>query len=71
MEAFHESELDYRERLDWALIALFHKPHVLAASGRRYLCLVQSDNPELHFGRVGGLEPGWNPQEWFDKDRGL
>jgi hypothetical protein len=172
MAAFHESELNYRERLDWALlqcgpIALFHKPHVLAASalwlkqhgyviseadcgscasetdvlntigqtlgfpeglnpildslnddfyniqapkdggyalvlirfdrvakklpgvaeevlnilanasrdqmlfGRRFLCLVQSDNPELHFGPVGGLAPCWNPQEWLDKDRGL
>ena len=37
MAAFHESESNYRERLDWALlqcgpIALFHKVHVLAAS---------------------------------------
>ncbi len=39
--------------------------------GRRFLCLVQSDNPELHFGPVGGLAPCWNPQEWLDKDRGL
>jgi Barstar (barnase inhibitor) len=172
MAAFHESELNYRERLDWALlqcgpIALFHKPHVLAAFalwlkqhgyviaeadcgscdsktallnticqalgvpegpnpnldsfndecrnievpedggsslvllrfdrvtkrlpeiaeqvldilanasrdqllfGRRFLCLVQSDNPQVHFGPVGGLVPCWNPQEWLDKDRGL
>jgi len=39
--------------------------------GRRFLYLVQSNNPELHFGPVGGLEPRWNPQEWLDKDRGL
>jgi hypothetical protein len=172
MAAFRESELNYRERLDWALlqcgpIALFHKRDILAASvewlrehsyviaeadcgccdskaavlntigqalgflegpnpnldafnddfynievpedggyalvllrfervakklpgiaeqvldilanasrdkllfGRRFLCLVQSDNPELQFGPVGGLKPWWNPQEWLDKDRGL
>src|ERR1700730_9704573 len=37
MAAFYESDLNYRERLDWALlqngpIALFHEPHVLAAA---------------------------------------
>src|SRR6267378_3945299 len=162
MAAFHDSEVNYRERLDWALlqcgpIALFHETRVLAAYvqwlkqygyviaeancvscdsktailntigqalgfpegpnpnldsfnddcrhikvpedggyalvllrfdriakklpglaeqvldilanasrdqllfGRQFLCLVQSNNPDLHFGPVGGLEPRWNP----------
>ena len=39
--------------------------------GRRFICLVQSDNPRLTFGPVGGRPPTWNPGEWFNKDRGL
>jgi RNAse (barnase) inhibitor barstar len=39
--------------------------------GRRLLILVQSDDPEIQFGRVGGLAPRWNQREWFNKDRGL
>jgi hypothetical protein len=52
--------------------------HILAGSawdkllfGRRLICLVQSDNPRLSFGPVGGRAPMWNPREWFNKDRGL
>jgi hypothetical protein len=39
--------------------------------GRRLICLVQSDDPRLTFGPVGGRAPTWNPREWFNKDRGL
>jgi hypothetical protein len=39
--------------------------------GRRLICLVQSDNPRLTFGPVGGRAPTWNSREWFNKDRGL
>lgn len=39
--------------------------------GRRLICLVQSDDPRLTFGSVGGHAPMWNPREWFSKDRGL
>lgn len=39
--------------------------------GRRFLCLVQSDDPRLNFGPVGGFDPTWNPCEWFNRDRGL
>lgn len=37
--------------------------------GRRLLCLVQSDDPWVQFGRVGGREPWWNAQEWARSDR--
>ncbi len=39
--------------------------------GRRLICLVQSDDPWLTFGPVGGHAPMWNPREWSNKDRGL
>jgi len=37
--------------------------------GRRLMCLVQSDDPWIQFGLVGGREPWWNPREWFNADR--
>ena len=39
--------------------------------GRRLICLVQSDDPRLDFGPVGGRAPMWNPREWLFQDRGL
>ena len=38
-------------------------------TGQRLICLVQSDNPELYFDKVGGYNPTWNGQEWFTADR--
>lgn len=37
--------------------------------GRRFLCLVQSNDPWIQFGPVGGHEPCWNSQEWLNADR--
>jgi hypothetical protein len=37
--------------------------------GRRFLCLVRSEDPSIHFGRVGGHDPWWNECEWFKADR--
>jgi len=28
-------------------------------------------DPEIDFEDLGGLSAEWNPDEWFDKDRGL
>jgi hypothetical protein len=39
--------------------------------GRRLLILVQSDDPKIQFGLVGGEAPMWNRREWSLKDRGL
>ncbi|MFP5234374.1 MAG: barstar family protein [Acidobacteriota bacterium] len=39
--------------------------------GKRLLILIQSDDPKIEFGRVGGQAPTWNHREWFNKDRGL
>ncbi len=38
-------------------------------TGRRFLALVQSDDPRVRFERVGALPVTWNPKEWLDSDR--
>ena len=40
-------------------------------TGRRFLALVQSDDPRLHFERVGAVPVNWNQLEWTEADRGL
>ncbi|NUQ28297.1 MAG: barstar family protein [Acidobacteriaceae bacterium] len=39
--------------------------------GRRLLILVQSDDPQIEFGRLGGVAAWWNQREWLNKNRGL
>jgi len=39
-------------------------------TGRRFLALVQSDDPRIRFERVGAMPVTWNPREWLDADRG-
>jgi len=39
--------------------------------GRRLIILVQSGDPDIRFGPVGGQPPRWNQREWFNKDRGV
>ena len=33
--------------------------------GRRLICLVQTDNPELSFDDLGAEPASWNPHEWL------
>jgi hypothetical protein len=40
-------------------------------TGRRFLGLVQSDDPRIKFERVGAVPVVWNPREWLDSDRGI
>ena len=37
--------------------------------GHKLICLIQSIDPDLHFSKLGGLNPVWNAAEWFDKNR--
>jgi RNAse (barnase) inhibitor barstar len=39
--------------------------------GKRLLILVQSDDPKIHFGPLGGITAMWNWREWLNKNRGL
>ena len=52
--------------------------HILARAvryhmlfGRRLLILVQSDDPTMAFGRLGGIAVSWNPREWLNNKRGV
>jgi len=38
-------------------------------TGRRFLALVQSDDPRLRFGLLGATRTEWNSKEWLDADR--
>jgi hypothetical protein len=40
-----------------------------ALIGHRMLCLVQSDDPHLHTGPLGGTTAPWNPAEWLTSSR--
>lgn len=37
--------------------------------GKKLITLIQSNNPNLHFQKLGGVKPFWNSSEWFDSDR--
>jgi RNAse (barnase) inhibitor barstar len=39
--------------------------------GHRLIILVQSDDPRMQFGRLGGIAASWNCREWLHKDRGI
>ncbi|WP_433973903.1 barstar family protein [Tunturiibacter lichenicola] len=39
--------------------------------GRRFIILVQSDDPLLAFEGLAGISTHWNRREWLNKDRGL
>tara|TARA_R110002074_G_scaffold226957_2_gene398542 strand:- start:1960 stop:2460 length:501 start_codon:yes stop_codon:yes gene_type:complete len=38
-------------------------------TGQKLIGLVQSNNPDLNFPKLGGISPSWNSSEWFDADR--
>jgi len=38
---------------------------------RRLLILVESDDPKIQFGGLGGTAARWNHREWLNKNRGL
>jgi|SRR5271156_1594948 len=40
-------------------------------TGRRFLTLVQTDDPETCLGKLGGTSAVWNSKEWLNKNRGL
>ena len=45
--------------------------HDFLLTGRRFLTLVQSDDPHLSFPSLGGRAPDWNRREWLNSHRGL
>lgn len=58
--------------LAWSVLdALETTSRRLLLTGRRFLSLVQSDDPRIKFERVGAMPVNWNPREWLDADRGI
>jgi RNAse (barnase) inhibitor barstar len=58
----------------WAGIVLdilSRATHTFLLTGRRFLTMVQSNDPKMHFGKLGGSAPSWNRREWLFKNRGL
>jgi len=45
--------------------------HTFLLNGKRFLTMIQSNDPYMHYGKLGGHAPGWNWREWSNKDRGL
>ena len=39
--------------------------------GRRFLTLVQSEDPRIEFAPIGAVPVIWNPREWLRSNRGL
>jgi len=40
-------------------------------TGSRFLCMVQSDDPQIRFERLGCIDAEWNPREFLNKNRGI
>jgi hypothetical protein len=40
-----------------------------ALIGHRMMCLVQTDDPNIEFDRVGAMPVMWNDAEWLDAKR--
>ncbi|MEX0968596.1 MAG: barstar family protein [Bacteroidia bacterium] len=38
-------------------------------TNKRLIGLIQSDDPDLSFSKLGGLNPTWNGEEWIDDKR--
>ncbi len=38
-------------------------------TGQKLIGLVQTDNPDLNFNKLGGICPSWNSSEWYNSDR--
>jgi RNAse (barnase) inhibitor barstar len=37
--------------------------------GKKLICLIQSDDPDLFIDKIGGYHPVWNNSEWLDSKR--
>lgn len=54
----------------WTTLDLVAKcSRVASLLGRRLLCLVQSNDPNIQFEPVGAMTPHWNDAEWLHSAR--
>jgi Barstar (barnase inhibitor) len=45
--------------------------HEFLLTGRRFLTMIQSNDPSMHYEKLGCRSAFWNRREWLNKDRGL
>lgn len=38
-------------------------------NGKRFMVLVQTENPDIQIGSLGGRSPVWNRREWLNAKR--
>lgn len=71
LRAFDTFTAANRETAQAMLDIFAHQAGRAILSGRRIICLVQSNDPELSFEPVGAMAVSWNDAEWLNSNRGL
>jgi RNAse (barnase) inhibitor barstar len=67
-DAFARSNRSFAQRV---LDICAHNSRRFLLTGRRFVVLVQTDDPRIAFEPVGASAVTWNPSEWLDSKRGL
>jgi len=65
-DGFSDESTEIAEAL---LDIIAKKSRIWLLTSQKLIGLVQSDNPDLHFPELGGVNPRWNSAEWFNSDR--
>lgn len=58
-----------RTEAETVLDIVVRASHFHLLNGRRLVALVQTDDPTLRIGELGGTVPWWNGREWLNADR--
>jgi RNAse (barnase) inhibitor barstar len=56
---------------EFVLDVLATAARYLMLTGSRFIAMVQSNDPQIGFERLGCVSATWNPKEWLNKNRGL
>lgn len=54
---------------EFVLDVLADTARYLILTGSRFLTMVQSNDPQIRFERLGCISAVWNPKEWADNNR--
>ena len=65
-DAFVEEDGKFAEAI---LDIIAKESRLWLLTGQKLICLVQSDNPHLHFPALGHIRPNWNAKEWLNESR--
>jgi RNAse (barnase) inhibitor barstar len=59
----------YRATSEGILDSIARTSREWLVDGHKLICLIQSNDPDLHLPELGGLSPAWNGSEWLDGNR--